>query len=170
MAQIEALLAERDEELAAAGLATYALRNTSAALRHAVWSMALAALLLLPVLEAVLPSWEVEPLYVALSNATGAPAIVPYTNPAAATVSTWTEWPIPLQAFADKGINLANIDKIAIGLGSTGGFKIQIQDRTNAGLESLQGALQRTITQRNQQPGLAGLFSSFSSNQPQLYV
>ena len=67
------------------------------------------------------PANAAEPLYVALSNTTGAPAIVPYTNPAAATVSTWTEWPIPLQAFADKGINLANIDKIAIGLGSTGG-------------------------------------------------
>lgn len=56
------------------------------------------------------------------------------------------------------------------GLGNTGGFKIQVQDRTNSGLESLQGALGRTITQGNAQPGLTGLFSSFSINQPQLYV
>ncbi len=56
------------------------------------------------------------------------------------------------------------------GLGSTGGFKIQIQDRKNAGLESLQGAISRTATKGNAQPGLAGLFSSFSVNQPQLYV
>ena len=62
-----------------------------------------------------------EPLYVAVSNATGSPAIVPYPDPAAATTGTWIEWPIPLQALADKGINLANIDKIAIGLGATGG-------------------------------------------------
>ena len=62
-----------------------------------------------------------EPLYVALSNATGAPAVVAHPDPAAANVTTWTEWVIPLQAFADKGINLANVGKIAIGLGSTGG-------------------------------------------------
>ena len=62
-----------------------------------------------------------EPLYVAVSNATGAPAVVAHDDPAAANVQTWTEWVIPLQAFADQGINLANVDKIAIGLGSTGG-------------------------------------------------
>jgi multidrug efflux pump len=56
------------------------------------------------------------------------------------------------------------------GLGSTGGFKIQIQDRNNAGLESLQGAISRTAVKGNAQPGLTGLFSSFSINQPQLYV
>lgn len=56
------------------------------------------------------------------------------------------------------------------GLGNTGGFKLQVQDRSNAGLESLQGSLGRVITAGNQQPGLAGLFSSFSINQPQLYV
>ena len=65
-----------------------------------------------------------EPLYVALSNATGAPAVVAHPDPAAANVTTWTEWVIPLQDFADKGINLANVDKIAIGLGSTGGTAV----------------------------------------------
>jgi len=29
----------------------------------------------------------------------------------------WTQWTIPLQAFADQGVNLANVDTIAIGLG-----------------------------------------------------
>ena len=62
-----------------------------------------------------------EPLYVAISNATGAPAVVAHPDPAAANITTWTEWVIPLQAFADKGINLANVDKIAVGLGSAGG-------------------------------------------------
>jgi len=61
-----------------------------------------------------------EPLYVALSNAAGGPAIVAHDDPAAATIDTWTEWIIPLQAFADQGINLTNVDKIAIGLGSKG--------------------------------------------------
>ena len=61
-----------------------------------------------------------EPLYAALSNATGAPAVVAHPDPAAANVTTWTEWVIPLKEFADKGIDLTNVDKIAIGLGATG--------------------------------------------------
>ncbi|MFC1635368.1 PA14 domain-containing protein [Planctomycetota bacterium] len=59
-----------------------------------------------------------EPLYVAASNASGAPAVVANSDPAAALIDVWTEWRIPLQAFADQGINLGNVDKIAIGLGS----------------------------------------------------
>jgi len=62
-----------------------------------------------------------EPLYVAVSNASGSPAVIAHDDPAAAQIDTWTEWRIPLQAFADQGINLINMDKIAIGLGSTGG-------------------------------------------------
>jgi multidrug efflux pump len=56
------------------------------------------------------------------------------------------------------------------GLGSTGGFKMQVQDRSGLGLEALQGAVANVTTKGNSQPGLVGLFSSFSANQPQLYV
>jgi hypothetical protein len=63
-----------------------------------------------------------EPLYVSVSNSAGAPAIVANDDPGAATVRTWTQWIIPLQAFADQGINLSNVDKIAIGLGSKSGM------------------------------------------------
>jgi hypothetical protein len=63
---------------------------------------------------------DAEPLYVAVSNATGAPAIVVNDDPDAATIDTWTEWVIPLQAFADQGVDLTNVDKIAIGLGTQG--------------------------------------------------
>jgi beta-lactamase regulating signal transducer with metallopeptidase domain/uncharacterized protein YnzC (UPF0291/DUF896 family) len=45
--------------LAAAGLLTVWLRNTSAALRHTVWSLALGGLLLLPLLTLVVPAWRV---------------------------------------------------------------------------------------------------------------
>jgi hypothetical protein len=61
-----------------------------------------------------------EPLYVAVSSAAGQPAVVAHPDPAAAQIATWTEWVIPLQSFADKGINLANVDRIAIGLGTRG--------------------------------------------------
>jgi len=63
---------------------------------------------------------DTEPFYVALSNTTGTPAVVVHDDPAAANVDTWTEWVIPLQSFADQGINLSSIDSIAIGLGTRG--------------------------------------------------
>jgi hypothetical protein len=62
-----------------------------------------------------------EPLYVALSNASGGPAVVANDDPTAVQIDAWTEWRIPLQAFADQGINLGNIDKLAIGVGSKSG-------------------------------------------------
>jgi hypothetical protein len=61
-----------------------------------------------------------EPLYVAVSNIAGQPAVVVHDNPNAAQSIAWTEWVIPLQTFADKGINLKNVDRIAIGLGTRG--------------------------------------------------
>lgn len=56
------------------------------------------------------------------------------------------------------------------GLGSTGGFKLQIQDRRGAGLYSLQGAVQNLAQEGRNEPGLLGLFTSFSVAQPQVYV
>ena len=65
-----------------------------------------------------------EPLYVAVSNSAGSPAVVVNDDPAAATTNTWTEWIIPLQAFADQGITLTNVDRIAVGLGTRGNTAI----------------------------------------------
>jgi len=62
-----------------------------------------------------------EPLYVAISNSSGAPAVVAYDDASAAQIGRWTQWNIPLQAFSDRGVNLTNVDKIAIGLGSKAG-------------------------------------------------
>jgi hypothetical protein len=53
-----------------------------------------------------------EPMYVALN---GTP--VYHDNPDAALIETWTQWTIPLQAFADQGVDLANVDTITIGFG-----------------------------------------------------
>ncbi len=63
---------------------------------------------------------DAEPLYVAISNSAGAPAVVYHDDPAVATIDTWTEWIIPLQSFAEQGINLSNVDRIAIGLDTQG--------------------------------------------------
>ncbi|KPK43072.1 MAG: hypothetical protein AMJ65_06935 [Phycisphaerae bacterium SG8_4] len=61
-----------------------------------------------------------EPLYVSISNVNGTPAVVANDNPDAATTTEWAEWVIDLQRFADQGVNLSDVDKIAIGLGATG--------------------------------------------------
>jgi len=43
--------------------------------------------------------------------------VVNHDNPNAAQITTWTEWTIDLQSFADQGVNLANVNTIALGLG-----------------------------------------------------
>ncbi|MDT8302320.1 MAG: LamG domain-containing protein [Sedimentisphaerales bacterium] len=55
-----------------------------------------------------------ENLYVALNGS----AVVNHDNPNAALRSAWTRWDISLQAFADQGVNLANVNSITIGLGN----------------------------------------------------
>jgi len=67
---------------------------------------------------------DTEPLYVAVSNSAGNPAVVIHEDPAAANINTWTEWVIPLSAFTDQGINLTNVDRIALGLGTKGNMTV----------------------------------------------
>src|SRR5262249_46947798 len=57
------------------------------------------------------------------------------------------------------------------GLGSTGGFKLQVEDTGGSGPVALEGAVQSLAAAGNDQRGkLTGLFSSFTSNQPQIYL
>jgi hypothetical protein len=65
-----------------------------------------------------------DPLYVAVANSVGTPAIVSHSDAGAAGIRSWTEWRVALQAFADQGISLGNVDNIAIGLGSKGGAAV----------------------------------------------
>ncbi len=55
-----------------------------------------------------------EPMYVVLNGSTA----VTHDNPNAAQTDTWTQWNIDLQAFADQGLNLANVNSITIGFGN----------------------------------------------------
>jgi hypothetical protein len=55
-----------------------------------------------------------ETLYVVLNGSAG----VDNDNPDAALATTWTEWNISLQTFADQGVNLANVNSITLGLGN----------------------------------------------------
>jgi multidrug efflux pump len=56
------------------------------------------------------------------------------------------------------------------GIGTTGGFKLQLEDRGSLGYEALDGALKAFMAKAYQAPELAGLFSSFQLNVPQLYA
>ncbi|MCY4746093.1 efflux RND transporter permease subunit [Pelomonas sp. UHG3] len=56
------------------------------------------------------------------------------------------------------------------GLGTTGGFKLQLQDRGGVGYEALDQALKAFMAKAYQTPELAGLFSSYQVNVPQLFA
>ena len=56
------------------------------------------------------------------------------------------------------------------GLGTTGGFKLQLQDRASLGYEALDAATKEFLGKAYKAPELAGLFSSFQVNVPQLYA
>jgi len=54
------------------------------------------------------------------------------------------------------------------GLGTIGGFKLYVEDRGDNGLDALFAGTQGLIAKANETPGLAGIFSSFTVNTPQL--
>jgi multidrug efflux pump len=56
------------------------------------------------------------------------------------------------------------------GLGSTGGFKLIVEDRGNLGLDELQRVSDRIVARGNKTAGLQGLFNSSSTNTPWLYL
>ncbi|MFL5339579.1 MAG: efflux RND transporter permease subunit [Gemmataceae bacterium] len=56
------------------------------------------------------------------------------------------------------------------GMGSTGGFKLQVQDRASQGPRALEGGVGTLARAGNSQTGLSSLFSSYSANQPQYLI
>ncbi len=56
------------------------------------------------------------------------------------------------------------------GLGTTGGFKLQLEDRASLGFDALDAAQKAFMAKAYQTPELAGLFSSWQVNVPQLYA
>ena len=53
---------------------------------------------------------------------------------------------------------------------SIGGFKLQVEDRTDLGYEALDAAMQAVTAKARQAPELAGIFTSYEINVPQLYA
>ncbi|HYG56409.1 MAG TPA: multidrug efflux RND transporter permease subunit [Burkholderiales bacterium] len=56
------------------------------------------------------------------------------------------------------------------GLGQTGGFKLYLEDRASLGYEALDQATKAFLAKAYQAPELAGLFSTYQVNVPQLYA
>jgi len=56
------------------------------------------------------------------------------------------------------------------GLGTIGGFKLQVQDRANLGADELYRQVQNVVAKASQRPELAGVFSGFQVNVPQIDV
>src|SRR5204863_8007591 len=57
-----------------------------------------------------------------------------------------------------------------IGLGTLGGFKLQVEDRADAGPQALFAALSQALAKAYQDPALGGAFSTYQINVPQLNV
>ena len=55
-----------------------------------------------------------EPMYVILNGN----AVVYHDVPNASQIRDWTEWEIPLQRFADLGVNLSRVNSFGIGFGN----------------------------------------------------
>ncbi|MEY4718619.1 MAG: hypothetical protein RL563_1237, partial [Pseudomonadota bacterium] len=56
------------------------------------------------------------------------------------------------------------------GMSAVGGFKLQVQDRSNAGINELERVTGEMIAEGNRQNGLSRLFTTFRANVPQLFV
>jgi hypothetical protein len=61
---------------------------------------------------------EAEPMYITVGDGSGTAATLYHANPDAALINTWTEWNIDLQAFANLGVSLTNVNMIGLGLGN----------------------------------------------------
>lgn len=56
------------------------------------------------------------------------------------------------------------------GLGTLGGFKLQVEDMMGLGYEELDNVMKQVIGQAYQHPALTGVFTGFNVNVPQLFV
>jgi hydrophobe/amphiphile efflux-1 (HAE1) family protein len=56
------------------------------------------------------------------------------------------------------------------GIGTSGGFRMMVEDRADRGFQALQGAVYAMMGRAAQTPGLAQVFSLFESSTPQLYL
>ena len=76
------------------------------------------------------------------------------------------------QRFASiqEGLVLVVMPPPVRGIGTSGGFRMMVEDRANAGPQALQGAVYAMMGRAAQTPGLTQVFSLFEFSTPQLYL
>lgn len=72
-------------------------------------------------------------------------------------------------AIDDAVIGVVNAPSIP-GLGSVGGFQLEVEDRDNLGVDILANAVNQMIAESKNRPELKGLFSNLTTTVPQLYL
>jgi hypothetical protein len=60
---------------------------------------------------------EAQPMYVAVSNQNGASGTVYHGDANATLINAWTEWNIDLKDLSDQGVDMTDVNSIAIGFG-----------------------------------------------------
>ncbi|MFW5837123.1 MAG: efflux RND transporter permease subunit, partial [Desulfovibrionaceae bacterium] len=70
----------------------------------------------------------------------------------------------------DEGVIVCFNPPAIPGLGTTGGFQFELQDRAGGSVEDLANMADKVMTTANQRPELQGLFTPFSNNVPQFFV
>jgi hydrophobe/amphiphile efflux-1 (HAE1) family protein len=73
-------------------------------------------------------------------------------------------------AALENGMVVVFLPPPVMGLGTLGGFKLEVEDRGDLGPDALYGAVQKALAQGRRNPALSGLFSSYEVNVPQLDV
>ena len=56
------------------------------------------------------------------------------------------------------------------GLGTTGGFKLQVEDRADLGYRALDNVMKQVVEKANQHPALSNVYTNYNVNVPQLYA
>jgi len=56
------------------------------------------------------------------------------------------------------------------GIGNSGGFKLQVQDRTGQGVKPLLAATYELMGRARAEPGLVGVYTTFTANSPQVFL
>ncbi|KTC67748.1 multidrug efflux pump [Legionella birminghamensis] len=74
-----------------------------------------------------------------------------------------------LNQFDDAVIEAINAPAIP-GLGTVGGFQLEVEDRNNLGVEALAKAVNQLVDESNKRPELKGVISDLNVDVPQLYL
>jgi HAE1 family hydrophobic/amphiphilic exporter-1 len=57
-----------------------------------------------------------------------------------------------------------------MGIGTSGGFKLMVQDRRDRGVQALETVTQELVQAANQTPGVVGIFSLFNARTPRIFA